>query len=95
MQTIDGNRGGLSAARDAHGRSIFPIFHDLPSEICAELWRRISWREVAARSVIVSREDLGDEVYFIATGIVRIVNYSESGRVMELASLPPGSLFGE
>lgn len=41
------------------------------------------------------KDDPGDKVYLIASGIVKIINYSEDGRELVFAILHEGDIFGE
>lgn len=71
------------------------IFGDLePAEI-ARLERRCTWRRYKKQEVIIDRQENSREVYFIASGKVRIVNYSLSGREVTFDDFGAGDYFGE
>ena len=57
---------------------------------------RCRWRRVAAKDIIVdSEDDRGHDVYFVAEGRVRIVNFSPAGREIAFANVREGGYFGE
>jgi CRP-like cAMP-binding protein len=74
----------------------FEIFEDVPSAVLEDLARCCSWRPVpAGQQIFIAREESA-EVYFIASGKVRIVLYSAAhGRRVLFAVLGPHQMFGE
>ncbi|MGQ0664054.1 MAG: Crp/Fnr family transcriptional regulator [Pseudomonadota bacterium] len=60
-----------------------------------EVGRRCRWRHFAAGEQIINRETDSHDVYFIVTGIARVVNYSLSGREISFDDIGPGGYFGE
>src|SRR5262249_43338926 len=74
----------------------FEIFEDVPSAVLEDLARCCMWRPVpAGQQILIDREE-STEVYFIASGKVRIVLYSAAhGRRVLFAVLGPHQIFGE
>lgn len=54
-----------------------------------------AWRRYSAGEQILDRDSDSRDVYFVAEGIVEIVNYSPSGREVAYATVPAGGFFGE
>ena len=71
------------------------LFSALPPEALRKLERQCRWRECAANDTILDRESEDRDVYFVVRGTVQVVNYSQSGRKIALASMAAGSYFGE
>ena len=72
-----------------------PLFKGLsPAEI-RMLDARCSWRRAKAKEWIIDYQDGGVDVFFVASGSVRILIYAKSGREVILADLQTGSFFGE
>jgi CRP/FNR family transcriptional regulator, cyclic AMP receptor protein len=74
----------------------FEILEDLPSAVLEDLARSCSWRPVqAGQHILIAREESA-EVYFIASGKVRILLYSAAeGRPVLFTILGPYQMFGE
>ena len=71
------------------------IFCDLDAGDVAKLEKRCSWKRFGRQELIIDRQAESREVYFIASGKVRVVNYSMSGREVTFDDLVAGSHFGE
>jgi CRP/FNR family transcriptional regulator, cyclic AMP receptor protein len=71
------------------------IFQDLPAGELADLAGRVRPRSAEAGTVIVSQEEIGDALYVIASGKVKVVLYGETGREIILSMLHGGDFFGE
>ncbi len=61
---------------------------------CAELAK--FWTEALypARSLIVSEDEIDDDVFFILSGRARAATYTDTGREVLMSDLPPGESFG-
>ena len=59
------------------------------------LERRCRWRRFAAGEQIIDRTAESQEVYFVVSGAVRVVNYAASGREVSFADIAAGEYFGE
>jgi CRP-like cAMP-binding protein len=64
------------------------------AEGCAALARYWSESVYPARSLIVSEDDLDDDVFFILSGRARAATFTDSGREVLMSELPPGESFG-
>jgi CRP-like cAMP-binding protein len=71
------------------------IFEALPNDVLADLATRVRPRLAEAGTIIVSQEELGDALYVIASGRVKVVLYGETGREIILSMLNGGDFFGE
>jgi CRP/FNR family cyclic AMP-dependent transcriptional regulator len=71
------------------------IFKELPQETIADLARRVWQKTAEPGSVIVSHEEVGDALFVIASGKVKVVLYGETGREIILSILRAGDFFGE
>jgi CRP-like cAMP-binding protein len=61
---------------------------------CAALARYWSESVYPARSLIVSEDDVDDDVFFILSGRARAATFTDSGREVLMSELPPGESFG-
>ena len=60
------------------------------------LERKCVWRRWAAGEQIIDRENLSNDVYFVASGRARVVDYSDTGhREVIFDEIGPGGYFGE
>jgi len=57
--------------------------------------KKCHWHNYSSQEQIIDRQNDTTDVYFIAQGTVRIVNYSLSGREITLDDLTVGDSFGE
>ena len=58
--------------------------------------RRCLWRRWAAGEQIIDRETQSSDVYFVASGRVRVIDYDDSGRrEVIFDEIGPGGYFGE
>ena len=72
-----------------------PLFKDL-GELERKRYETVcSWRTFQPGQEIIGRESDTKDVYFVAEGTVRIVNYSFSGREISYEDIGGGQLFGE
>ena len=70
----------------------------LKSLFTAELERvaqGCGWKSFAAQEQIIDRQSETTDVFFVAEGRVRVVNYSVTGREITLDDIDPGGHFGE
>jgi len=60
------------------------------------LERRCLWRRWAAGEQIIDRETQSSDVYFVVSGLVRVIDYDDSGRrEIIFDEIGPGGYFGE
>jgi CRP/FNR family cyclic AMP-dependent transcriptional regulator len=72
-----------------------PVMGSLPEAVRRELEKRCVWKEYKTGEQIIDRESESRDVFFVAGGIVRIVNYSYSGREVSYDDIRAGGMFGE
>jgi CRP/FNR family cyclic AMP-dependent transcriptional regulator len=72
-----------------------PIFAVLPESKCEGLARDCKWRTYEAGQQILSYDDPHTEVFFLASGKVRVIVYSGEGKAVVFTDLKPGAMFGE
>ncbi len=72
-----------------------PVLASLPEAVRRELEKRCVWKEYKTDEQIIDRESESRDVYFVVGGVVRIVNYSYSGREVSYDEIRAGGMFGE
>ena len=70
-------------------------FVDLDDAACEDIGRLIKWRELKKGVEIVSHEVENDEIYFIASGRVRVTIFTIQGKEISYQELGAGKMFGE
>lgn len=73
----------------------FALFEGLDESTCEHLEEVSRWARFAAHQPIFHRDDEQRDVFFVAEGRVRVVNYGSSGRQVNYSTLGPGEYFGE
>ncbi len=71
------------------------LFADLPLETLVDIESRCTWRRVGEGEQVFDKDSDSLDVYFVADGVVRILNVTEDGRDIALADIPAGRYFGE
>lgn len=71
------------------------FFKGLPDFDFARFERRCAWRKLDEGQIIVDFEDQSSDVYFLASGDVRIQIRTPGGKEVILADLRGGEFFGE
>jgi CRP-like cAMP-binding protein len=88
----------LRAADEDERRRAFlarmPLFRAAPPDALARLARQLRGLEVAAGTAVVQQGEPGDDLYLVEDGALE-VSLASGGRVVTLAQLGPGDLFGE
>jgi CRP-like cAMP-binding protein len=83
------------AAKPAQTLVGIELFKGLsPSERQA-IERRCRWRTYADGEQIIDRENDTQDVFFVVSGMTRVVNYSPGGREVSFDEIGPGGVFGE
>lgn len=72
-----------------------PLLRDLSQKERDELARQCRFRRYAEGEHIIDGQAGGRDVFFVVSGMVRVVNYSPSGREVAFDDIPAGSFFGE
>ncbi len=57
--------------------------------------RRCRWRTYADGEQIIDRENDSQDVFFVISGLTRVVNYSPGGREVSFDEIGEGGVFGE
>ncbi|MBE7200100.1 Crp/Fnr family transcriptional regulator [Methylobacterium sp. A49B] len=71
-----------------------PFFKDPGIEL-STFEPRCHWRRFDENEVLVDFDDISTDVYFIASGEVRILNRTQSGKEVILGEMRGGAFFGE
>jgi CRP-like cAMP-binding protein len=71
------------------------ILASVPEAARRDLERRCAWRDYRADEQIISKDSDSRDVYFVAAGVVRVVNYSYTGREVSYDDIRAGGFFGE
>ena len=71
------------------------IFDHMSAEDLRAVEAQCRWRSYAPHEQIIDFQDDSKDVFFITRGLVRVVNYSISGREVAFDDIPAGSIFGE
>lgn len=71
------------------------FFDGVADDARALIERHCMWQRFAPHHQIIDRLDEAEDVFFVAEGQVRVVNYSLSGREVSFSDVGPGGLFGE
>ena len=75
--------------------SSLQLFAGLPDAALNAFAKHCVWQTYQRNEEILSRNSDSRDVYSIAEGHVRVVNYSLTGREIAYATLGPGEFFGE
>ena len=67
----------------------------LPPAERENLERRCRWRNFDEDEQIIDRETQSEDVFFVISGLARVVNFSAGGREVSFDDIGPGGLFGE
>jgi CRP/FNR family transcriptional regulator, cyclic AMP receptor protein len=71
------------------------IFARLPREAREQIEQRCAWRHYKRGEPILDYLDASDDVFFIASGDVRVTIYSLAGKAVSFSDMGPGEVFGE
>ena len=72
-----------------------PLFATVPEPYFGEIAARIRIRHYAPGEAIFHQHDVGEGLYLVARGSVRIFLRSEDGQELTIARFEPGEFFGE
>ena len=73
----------------------FNFFTSLSQSEMMEFSRNTIEKRYTKKEMIFLPGDIGDKVYLLKSGVVKISKYSESGKEIILAMVNPGEIFGE
>ncbi len=71
------------------------LFHDLPDRDLKDLARKVTERSFAAGEVLMRRGEMGDSLFLIVDGTVKIVSENAQGKEIILNQCGPGETIGE
>lgn len=71
------------------------VLRGLTDADLGELAATLRWRDYAAGELVLDQDSDSQDVFFIATGRVRVTIYAESGREVAFRDLAEGASFGE
>jgi thioredoxin-like negative regulator of GroEL len=88
---------GLGERPEASGREALAgaLFHELQHYLFRQVSDGLRRRPVPAGAIVVSEGEVGDSVFLIASGSVRILVVGGHGRPLEIRRLDAGDFFGE
>ena len=92
MAAKDRAGGAGKAAQTLAGIALFRTL--TPAERLA-IERRCRWRTYADGEQIIDRENDTQDVFFVVSGLTRVVNYSPGGREVSFDEIGEGGVFGE
>jgi CRP-like cAMP-binding protein len=72
-----------------------PLFSDLPKNAFIQLMEQMHMRSMLPEEAIISEGDVGDSMFIISSGRVKITKTAETGAEIVLAHLGDGAFFGE
>jgi CRP-like cAMP-binding protein len=72
-----------------------PVVAVLPEAVRREIEKRCHWKEYKTDEQIIDRESESRDAFFVVGGMVRVVNYSYSGREVSYDDIRAGGMFGE
>jgi CRP-like cAMP-binding protein len=71
------------------------LFSSLSRSAVKELDDQCVWRRAAAKQWIIDYQESGVDVFFVVSGLARVLIYAKSGREVILSDLGTGGFFGE
>jgi cAMP-dependent protein kinase regulator len=72
-----------------------PLFSDLPKNAFIQLMEQMHMRSMLPEEAIIREGDVGDSMFIISSGRVKITKTAETGAEIVLAHLGDGAFFGE
>ncbi|MCC6717517.1 MAG: Crp/Fnr family transcriptional regulator [Acetobacteraceae bacterium] len=93
---MDGNAGNVANATTLNGQlARVPFLAGLPAPVAADFAPRIRWAEHPPGRMLVDFDDPSSDVFFVATGKVRVVVRTGGGNELILEDIAAGGFFGE
>ena len=78
-----------------HNLANVALFEGLDASSLARIAQRCRWHTFGAQDLIIDRESDSRHVFFVASGKVRVLNFSFSGREIAFDEIEAGGFFGE
>src|SRR5688572_26672170 len=66
------------------------IFRDLPASAVDDVAQRVGVKRVLGGHTVARQDEVGDALYILMAGRVKVVMFGENGREVTLAVLRPG-----
>ena len=82
-------------ARSSETLARIPLFSNLPQAEVDRLDTQCVWLDHQPKQQILHYNDEGTEVYFVVSGVVRVLIYSPKGKEVILRDIKDGEFFGE
>src|SRR5688572_7416176 len=80
---------------DAQQLQQIPLFHDVPLSDLEALFTLMPRQSYAARQLILEAQSLGNRMYIVVSGQVRIYTQEAHGYELTISLLGAGQVFGE
>ena len=77
------------------GLASIDLLSGVPADTMAQIEAGCRRRDCRAGETIIERGATDQDVYFVLTGLVHVMNFAPSGRIVAFAALQAGNLFGE
>jgi CRP-like cAMP-binding protein len=74
--------------------AVIPLFKDAELDL-SRFETRVRWRNFSPGEILVDFDDISRDVFFLASGDVRVLIRTRSGKEVILGEMKAGSLFGE
>jgi CRP-like cAMP-binding protein len=71
------------------------LFRNLAKDVIRQAEAKCVWKLFPKESNIITQDDLAQDVLFVRHGLVRVVQFTASGREISYADIGPGGHFGE
>jgi CRP/FNR family transcriptional regulator, cyclic AMP receptor protein len=71
------------------------LFRNLPRDVVRQAETKCAWKLFPKESTIITQDDRAQDVLFVRHGLVRVVQFTASGREISYADNGPGGHFGE
>lgn len=71
------------------------IFRNLDPREIERLTRRVNWRNYTAHQQIIGHQEASTDVYFMVSGSVRVILFSNAGKEVAFRDIHAGECFGE
>jgi CRP-like cAMP-binding protein len=85
----------LAKHRVVPGLGDMYLFRGMPREVVKQAESKVVWKLFPKESTIINQDDVAQDVLFVCHGLVRVVQFTASGREISYADNGPGGHFGE
>jgi CRP-like cAMP-binding protein len=95
MLFLENNMSQIKAKVLSSKLKKIPLLSHLSDDVRNTFANECRWVEFSSNNSVIERGMSDSNVYFIITGTVHVLNYSETGRAITYATLREGDMFGE